>query len=1456
MMPNLSQLFFKHSRIWTHHLLVLSLFLLLSRSETKVAAQLDSTTDSIQNSTTERCSSDWTFVQFKYVIRIDPDSERAVDDQCCHPPDNGGYSDTPCKSLNYALQHFQNLDYVMFFLAAPNATYPLNISHRLTGRNGFALCGNDSLYVDQQLLPKVQCESRSGHSGLSFMNSSNIILRQVQLLYCGTIQNSTSKDMRAHDSDSIVLLTIRVALYFYNCTNVLMEEIKVLNSSRAIGVIMYDTDGVVKVNNCTFAHNQVEEDSIHYGGGGFSIEFTYCKPGDVTCNNTKYDSIYKRNKYSTYSFMNCTFKDNYAHNSPTNVVTLNTITKISSTDHDAIGLGGGLSIYFNGDALNNSVTIAGCDFIHNLAVWGGGINIAMKDYAIGNQVFLSESNFKRNHAYFENDRGTGGGGINIFTTIHNWSDDHKIKSKFHINKCDFTENRALEGGALYFSSIRGNVNSSEPLVEVMISETSFRLNLAQLGFAVVITNLPMYSDGQLPTITFDRCNFSSNSAKFVNESVHAVSIGTVYVNKVPVTFQSDNMFYNNSGSALAVTGTQVDFTSATAVFKSNIASHSGGGIALLGDTSIVVGPNTKLDFIDNHATHYGGAIYNLYIGDEDLNSNYDCFIHYSESYVEPDKWSAVFRFSGNDAAISGCSIFSTSILPCSWKTNNSTVATNASDIFQWNDNWQYENSLCENEIATEPHTFTLVGDQCLSTPIPVFPGNIIKLPLVARDDLYQDVSDVNFYSAQISSEFAEVQPGFTYIASNLISISGEPGHSVVLQLQTEGYHKTVIKLNLVIEKCPPGFIQTNEGDASLNVDKDITSTNSTIILIEPDQQEAKCVCPEINFLGHIKCYVKEFKSQIELNYWYGSIKLSSDSGHDHSLYLMGDLPLEYVHVPKSMDLQFDNEFFDLPNTTEKVDELLCGEIHRKGVLCGECMEGYAVAVNSPNFECVPCNGTVTLSGRHIGNLIAYIILTFAPITLFFLFIIFFNVNLASSAAAGFLLYAQIVSSGIYPVMYLVPNNGIKVKIQMAYNTIYGIFNLESFAFLMPQPLCLNGSFTTLHVLSLDYAIAAFPLLVILIIYMCFRLKYNCCCYIRRRRHKDVNLTIASSLNSDSMESEATSESHKKLQKCKINLIHAFMAFMLLSYSKFCLASMKTVIPSYLYDSTGNVRLYRVYFAGQLSFSDVHYLFPFGIVAVFILIFVVFLPPLLLLGPLQFIDWLTDKPKFSCLRRFWPSITIHTFLDAFEGYRPNRRFFTGLYLLFRLIMYLTYSFIGDDLVQLVVRQIMISTYSLLVALLRPYTSDLYNYVDTLLFLNLGILNALIIYANERNNFDTVFAFECVLIFMPLIYIICYVIWRKIHRKKRYKTIKRKIYQRLSNPVRESYRSSEDPEQERLLFNESMDYSSDDLDEGMFQRAAKRNRFRASPSETPRTTGDDPTIKSEDVNGASDSGFGQL
>ena len=859
-----------------------------------------------------------------YLIIVDPDNENAVDGKACHPPVGGGNSSVPCQSLDYAFQAFHSLKSVMFYLASASDTYHVNFSLNVIDQYNIGFYGNDDLYP---IVPTVECKQ---DVGLSFVNSTNIVVHNINFLHCGTMQNSTSKDFPNSEPNATQFLTIRVGLYFYNCTNVKLYHVQVSNSSQAIGVVIYDTDGVVEVKSCIFANNRASDDGSQAGGGGgVTVEFTYCKPGDSTCNKTTYDSDFKRNSNSVYLFDNCTFKENIAHN----VMANGNYIMPSRSDHDASGRGGGLSVYFKGDAVNNSISITDSHFINNDALWGGGLRIEMNDNTINNTASLLRCVFAQNHAVSaKNGKYTGGGGIHIVTATHYWNDVYKSKqnSRIQIKDCSINYNQALEGGGICFALARQDKISTDQVIDISVSNSFFEFNQARLGSAVLVINFPIFNDGILSKVKFYNCTFSNNHFILASEALHPAGIAAAYISEVSTSFQNNTTFYNNTGTALVVVGSQVDFSGSVALFENNRGSD-GGAIALLGISSILIGPNTHMTFVNNTASRYGGAIYNRYISNEDLKSNGDCFLRYSQPTVDPAMWEVWFNFSGNEAGLGGCSIYSSSVYPCLWSER---YVVDISTVFHWNNEyWHYENRKCEHEIYTEPNNFSL-HNQSLTDPVQFFPGHTFRLPLEAWDDFEHNVTKDAVYSASVldslpqSNSVAEVDPGFTYITSNYIKITGEPGNNISLVMQTEGSRTVHVVLKLTILMCPPGFV-LSQGAYNYN------PVNIKSILLGASAKKSKCDCPadRKRYRANLKCYFEQFKSKIDVNYWYGPVNIKESGDEPSTPYLMGFAPFAYRFTSRDMEFLLNTTSIELPSNRDEVEETLCGNVSRRGVLC-------------------------------------------------------------------------------------------------------------------------------------------------------------------------------------------------------------------------------------------------------------------------------------------------------------------------------------------------------------------------------------------------------------------------------------------------------------------------------------------------------------------------------------------
>lgn len=1402
-----------------------------------------------QNASTTRHINGYSILMYgdltEYVVTVDPDNDNATDNETCHPkPSGGGNSSIPCKSLDYVFQQFNDLDSIVFYLTSTNSVYSLHITAIFKNVNQISIIG--ASFSNETAV--IWCYPPAG---LSFLNSSEITLSNVRLVNCGALQESTSRDFK---KPSMQMLMINVSLYFYNCINIKLDHIEVVNSSQAAGVVMYDTNGHVQVNSCLFYNNTAAKDGIP-GGGAFTVEFTYCSPGDAHCssNYTNYEPGYRKNNLlAEYMFTDCHFEHNVARSQNFTKKAGNRIFA-SLANHDGLGRGGGLSVFFKGIAVNKSVNITGCHFVNNGAVYGGGLLVEMDDNTISNNVFISRCNFTRNHAFFHNDSGTGGGGLFVSTSVFFWDDHYKkmnyTRNKIIVEHSNFTDNTAIEGGAVYFSIAKQTLSYLSQVTYLFVSDCSFTHNRAQLGAAVAVSTYPIFNKGFTPALTFSKCQYWYNHiANHLSEDSrgdplksHPSGMGIVYVNEVPITFRNITVFNSNNGTALSVVGAQVDFCGATAFFYKNYGT-SGGAIALLGASSILIGPRTEIFFVKNSASIHGGAIYNRYISKEDLKYSDNCFIRYSDPFTAPFRWNDVkIVFDENRAERLGNSMYSTAVLPCSW----GVPSTGSYDsMFCDEKTWVFVNSNCSNEIYTEPQIMRKRLNA--SAQIEVFPGRGFILPLDAFDDFKHNVTLDAVYAADIDSQQAKVEPSFNYVSDNYISITGKPGANVSLNMYTAGSRTTYIKLSLSILACPPGFVQSvpyimvNTSDTNdLLTDLEFDHIPLTADYDDDNDlvgggafyENISCECPTgITFRGNLRCLYQQFHSQIHNRFWIGT-RTSDDSDNNSTELLMGLVPQAYT-----TSALYGDEFIDIPQFLNSTDHKICGGGHRNGTLCGKCIDGYAVALNSPQFVCVRCNDTTTLT--KVGNVFIFIALTYLPILCLFFAIIIFNFKLTSSAALSFVLFAQMMGSSVFcltagEASYV--NNTNLIHMDKAYKAVYGLFNLNSLSFLI-DPFCVSERLTTLRLLALEYIIASFPLVMIAMIHLGYRCKaFKYSCYRRHRRLRGLDPSSSSALTTTDGLQASESRAPKN------TLIHAFVAFLFLSYTKFSLASMFTMSITELFNATGHSRGSDiVYFAGHLRFTDHDYLLPYGVIAILILIFVVILPPLLLLGPIQFIDWLIDKRGFRCLQRVWPSIKVHTFLDTFQGfYKPNRRFFSGVYFLFRLAVFMNYSFSRTLISQYVCQQIAVMILIVLVALFRPYRNEFYNTLDVLILFNLGTINAIAIYifSNKSSSFPYgLYTIQYILVWLPLIYIICYAVWNRVHRRKFYLTFKQK-FTRIFYPTRFLQECGTSEEQEQLLkhksdtfggrsLDESVNFSSNDPDERLFQRATKRNRFSHS------------------------------
>ena len=1264
---------------------------------------------------------------YDHVITIDP--TQGNDTVSCIA------GEEPCKSLQWAFKSEHRKTSTQYILV--EGTHHLNTTTEV-----FRELQSLSFVGQESKNNKTVIQCTEDNTGLAFVNVSDISFTNLIINNCSAFRESSSQDYNTSNDLTYRSLQFQVGLYFYLCKYVTMQQVTVSSSPNATGVVMYDTSGTNQITDCVFENNSIRypvenTSSPSGGGGGFYVEFTYCKPGSKDCADLSPDI-----SQSQYEFMRCSFTNNVANDSDTNLA--NYIVP-SKADHVAFGRGGGLSIFMNGASHSNTFKVMNCTFQSNQAAWGGGMFVEFHDTSWNNSVSILSSTFAGNKCYYSSDSGTAGGGMRIGFYVYEKTSG--MGNSVNIHGCHFYDNSALNGGGLSISAALHNV-SQENLAQMTISNTYFQHNIARLGSALHIDGFPLILVGEMLTVHITMCNFLQNSVDYLDplrlqDTVpYQLGEGTVYIHSVPVNFRQFISFSGNNGSGLAIVRAEVDFSDAVGYFIGN-KGNKGGGIALLGAAYIVINNQTIMTFTSNTATIYGGAIYNKYISRRTLGSYADCFIRYTNPLVHANDWNATFKFhlnrdlgGSNDNAI-----HSTSVLPCSW------AGKSRSNIFCWN-GWVFKEKNgtilknCTRWISSDIGRITF--NQSSGNHFTSFPGQPFNLHLDIKDDVGNDLTEQTVFLASTNTSGSALGMNgdlFSYIWGTNTTVWGESGsNNIALQLDTIRDRVWHLKVFVELQPCPPGFTLTNgsqsASNSTLNTDLYDTSSNS--------QQSLSCMCSG-SYGGALICESKYYSARLANGYWMGHME-----SMDNDTYYSGICPPGFCHENANY-----SHFF-LPNNSKDLQELICGSKHRQDTLCGRCSDGHGPAVNSPTYECINC-------ANPLRDTFKYVSTVYIPLVVMFIVIILFHVRFTTGAANAFILYAQIISStfsvdadGQIPLILIAGNH--TDRLLKAYRIPYGIFNLEFIENLIP-PVCIGTQLNTLAVIALDYIVALTPLLMIIIGAIVFRLAScisdHCC---------------KSTTPSTRAPSRISAFLAKRKRSLSEAMLPAFSAFLLLSYTKLALTPSYILRQGALLDNLGNeIHPKRAYFAGHLSVHNRHYLLYYVLPACIVFATFVAIPPLLLLDyPLRMFEWCLGK--VNCLWRFYPVGKVHFFLDTFQGCFKNKyRFFAGLYFLFRLAINLNYSFTQTWLEQFVIKEIACILMIMLLALCQPYNTqnDRFNRIDILIFTNLAIVNGLSFYLYEyaQNNPQTetlpisAFIIQYILIFLPLIYIIGYIVWEK-------------------------------------------------------------------------------------------------
>ena len=367
--------------------------------------------------------------------------------------------------------------------------------------------------------------------------------------------------------------------------------------------------------------------------------------------------------------------------------------------------------------------------------------------------------------------------------------------------------------------------------------------------------------------------------------------------------------------------------------------------------------------------------------------------------------------------------------------------------------------------------------------------------------------------------------------------------------------------------------------------------------------------------------------------------------------------------------------------------------YREGQMCGRCKHNFAPSPYSYAYQCANCS-----SSSYELNWVKYLVIAYLPLTLFFAVVIILRFNAMSPLVNMVILCFQLGGSSVVMSNIAIsehftwPSDDTYMPvIAKVFSCVFGMWNLDMFRALY-RPFCLHPNSSILQILSLDYAIAVYPLVLIGVLYVFVKLHDRF--EVIKLLWKPAGWLIA--------------RIHRQ-QRTSNSLIKPFGTFLLLSYVKTSNTSLDILMPAQVYNMSGKVVGLYLYYNGSIEYFGKDHL-PYGILAIFMFTTFNLVPLLLLcLYPCR-----CFQSCLNCCRL--NSQVLRTFMDAFQGcykFEPyDCRYWAGFYLFLRLAILAIFVATKSSYISVLSGLLLIPVVCLL-AVIRPYQRDIYNTIDIVL-----------------------------------------------------------------------------------------------------------------------------------------------
>ena len=533
------------------------------------------------------------------------------------------------------------------------------------------------------------------------------------------------------------------------------------------------------------------------------------------------------------------------------------------------------------------------------------------------------------------------------------------------------------------------------------------------------------------SLTMESCdilnNVGSDSSIVYIENYQGDTLA--YKTDTQVSIESSN-FSGNDGSALHLSKCAVDFKG-NSLFTDNTAQN-GPSIYFAQNSQAVVGEHTKVEFANNFASLFGGAIH--------VNLPVNC-LYQGITFTNLPESSSVL-FTNNTAGIAGNSFYFSIPESCN-------VIRNSSDnnsIVYVPHKFTYTDSILP-QISTSPYAVNLCSTECgtrtsIASNCFVSNGNMLGQPIHINAtvcDYYNNIGK----SLQFFMDCVDCSNKYRLFDDKILLHNGLSEFSI---MAIDANADISDETNVTIKMTSVNSHEYRQLTAVVSIK--LSSCHSGYIF-DPSSQQCECYDDDEDV---IQC--QQNYAEIKYQHWFGAF---SSILHTSSL-----CPAYYCNFDGRTETR--DGYYNLPD--EQDDQC---NLNRVGMACGECTTGHTLAYDSA--DCINVDDCST------GMTILVVILTVVYWILILMVVfglMYLKYNISLGYTYGLLFYYSVVD------ILLGGNLYISVGV-FQFTTI-----LSSFAKLTPQflgKLCFIQGLSGIDQQIIHYAhvLVVFLLLTVVVI---------------------------------------------------------------------------------------------------------------------------------------------------------------------------------------------------------------------------------------------------------------------------------------------------------------------------------------------------------------------------------------